>query len=64
MIINIDKYLIKELNENGFDITEKQLVDIYRTSRKRWDFIERLKKENISEEEAIKKYDLYALRHD
>lgn len=64
MIINIDKYFIKELNNNGIDITQKELIEIYRTSRKRWDFIERLKKENISEEEAIKKYDLYALRRD
>lgn len=33
MIINIDKFLIQELNKHGYDIDYKKFVEIYKASR-------------------------------
>lgn len=33
MIINLDKFLIAELNKQGFRLTYQEFVDLYRTSR-------------------------------
>jgi hypothetical protein len=37
MIIVLDRFLISELQERGFDIDHKKLTEIYRASRKRPD---------------------------
>ncbi|EJJ6363189.1 hypothetical protein NJG99_002550 [Staphylococcus pseudintermedius] len=46
MIINCDKFFVEELQENGYEIDYKKILDIYKSSRKSEGFKKRqLKKE-------------------
>lgn len=58
MIINIDKYLIHELNDAGFDLTYDKMIYIYQKSRKRLDYLNNIDMKR-TEEEKLKKYYTY-----
>lgn len=51
MLINLDKYLVKELQERGFDVDYKKMVEIYKASRQQPGCIARKKRK--AQEEAL-----------
>ena len=54
MIINLDKFLVKELNDNGIPLTYQQMVSIYRESRKNPECIARKKRKERNEALLLK----------
>ena len=40
MKVRLDKFFIDELKKNGYDIDFDTLIEIYKSSRKRTDFLE------------------------
>lgn len=58
MMIRVDKFLIAELQERGFDIDYKKMKEIYTQSRNRPECIEhkeRKMKEKLAEERFFEK---------
>lgn len=41
MMIRVDKFFIEELQKNGYDVDYKKLVEIYKSSRKNPEYIDR-----------------------
>lgn len=41
MLINLDKFMITEMQERGFDVNYNKMVEIYRASRQRPECIRR-----------------------
>ena len=51
MLINLDKFLVSELQKRGFDLDYKKMVEIYKASREQPECVARKKRK--AREEAI-----------
>jgi hypothetical protein len=49
MMAKIDKFLIAELQERGYDLDYKILTEIYKASRNRTDYLVNKKRKEIDE---------------
>lgn len=54
MMAKIDKFLVAELQERGYDLDYKKMVEIYRASRNRQDCMKQ-KERNQHENDMINK---------
>lgn len=51
MLVNLDKFFVKELQERGFDVDYKKMVEIYKASRQQPGCVARKKRK--AHEEAL-----------